>query len=333
MSARASFGCISFLPTIINGVALIRDTGCTSSSKSCTAGHGAGADVTRPVADAERVAVRRSLRGTGDADAGAGAGHGLDDDGLAERHPHALAQDARERVRRPAGGKRHDDGDRARRIALRMRASDAPHRNSQRRDNRRHSHGLPSPFLPNPAADMPWGASGRKSVLLSHRSEPSRPCRNIGGTASLSPRRAEQRARQLARETSHHEVSHAAVGNGEARPRSPRSPPCPRKRKRSIPPGATLQSRPWQKVSTILGGRLPAGRSHAGHRAPGTHADRRRRGQALARARRRRRFSPRARAACTTSCSTAPSRKTTPSISATPSRWAQARVRHSPAPG
>ena len=96
-----------------------------------------------PVADAERVTVRRGLRGAHDADAGAGAGDVLDDDGLAERYPHALAQNAGERIRRTARRKRHDDGDGMRWIGLRMRLGNAARRNGERRENGCQFHGCP----------------------------------------------------------------------------------------------------------------------------------------------------------------------------------------------
>src|SRR5262249_37845670 len=109
---------------IISGVALIRDTGCNSSTASCAAGYIAPAP-TWPV----QLRVRR-VKPSGAACAGRAPPmpapapvHGLDDHGLAERHPHALAQDARERFRRPARRERHDHGDGMRWIALRISAA------------------------------------------------------------------------------------------------------------------------------------------------------------------------------------------------------------------
>ncbi len=71
----------------------------------CQRVHGAGADVTCPVAEAERVSVSCGACGAAGADAAAGAGHVLDDDRLAERALHvidrAFAQECR--LRRPPG--------------------------------------------------------------------------------------------------------------------------------------------------------------------------------------------------------------------------------------
>jgi hypothetical protein len=53
-----------------------------------------------------------------DTDVAARAGHVLDDDRLPERGPHALAEEARDRVGRPAGRIRHDHRDRTRGIGL-----------------------------------------------------------------------------------------------------------------------------------------------------------------------------------------------------------------------
>jgi hypothetical protein len=39
ISSWAVFGASAFFPMIINGVALIRDTGCNSSTASCAAGY------------------------------------------------------------------------------------------------------------------------------------------------------------------------------------------------------------------------------------------------------------------------------------------------------
>jgi hypothetical protein len=80
--------------------------------------HRACADMARPVADAQRVAVGCRFDGAGDADACARAGDVLDHDRLAERLAHALAQDAGERVGRAARRERHDHRNGARRILL-----------------------------------------------------------------------------------------------------------------------------------------------------------------------------------------------------------------------
>ena len=73
------------------------------------------------VADRDGVAVRRGLGGAGHAEAAAGAADVLDDEGLAERAAHVLADQAGDDIGRPAGGERHDDGDRFGRILLRQR--------------------------------------------------------------------------------------------------------------------------------------------------------------------------------------------------------------------
>src|SRR5262249_58943453 len=53
------------------------------------------------------------------ADAAARTRYILDDHGLAERHPHMLGEDARERIGGPARRVRHDNRDWPRRIGLR----------------------------------------------------------------------------------------------------------------------------------------------------------------------------------------------------------------------
>jgi hypothetical protein len=76
--------------------------------------HGAGRD-------RERVTVRLSF---GDGLAGDDTGAArlvLDDDRLAQRLRQLLAVDAHQRVHAGAGGQRHDDGDGAGRIVLRLR--------------------------------------------------------------------------------------------------------------------------------------------------------------------------------------------------------------------
>ena len=111
------------------------------------------ADVARPVADAERVAVGRRADHAADADGGARAGHGLDQDRLAERLLHVLAHDPRDRVGRPARRERHDQRDRLRRIGFGLRAGQA--RNAQRpaqQQRSRNSHGF-SPVSVSPATN------------------------------------------------------------------------------------------------------------------------------------------------------------------------------------
>ena len=86
-----------------------------------------------PMADTDRVAVGRGARDASDADRARRSGCVLDDDGLAERRPHPLAHDPRDRIGRAARGERHDQRDRARRIGLRPRKA----RHSGQRDSTR----------------------------------------------------------------------------------------------------------------------------------------------------------------------------------------------------
>ena len=72
-----------------------------------------------------RIAVGRRAHRAADAERAAGAGDILDQDRLPERLPHALAEHARQRIGRPAGGEWHDDGDRFRWIVLRTGGRDA----------------------------------------------------------------------------------------------------------------------------------------------------------------------------------------------------------------
>ena len=72
-----------------------------------------------PLADAQRIAVGRRAGDPADADAAVRPGDVLDDDGLPERHPHALGDDARDGIGRAAGGERDHQGDGTGRIGLR----------------------------------------------------------------------------------------------------------------------------------------------------------------------------------------------------------------------
>jgi len=69
----------------------------------------------------QRIAVGLRLRHTGAADRTAGAADILDHHGLPENFCHLVRHDARDDVTRTARGKRHDHGDRARRINLCLR--------------------------------------------------------------------------------------------------------------------------------------------------------------------------------------------------------------------
>ena len=70
----------------------------------------------------QRIAVGRGPRHIGDADGAVAAGLVLDDDVLADLLLHHRREHARRHVGQPARRKRHDDGDGAVRIILRLRA-------------------------------------------------------------------------------------------------------------------------------------------------------------------------------------------------------------------
>src|SRR6516225_3068035 len=70
-------------------------------------------------ADAESIAIGYRTRDATHADSTAGSGYVFNNDGLAERDPHALGHDAPNRICWPASRKRHDHRDRPRRIVLR----------------------------------------------------------------------------------------------------------------------------------------------------------------------------------------------------------------------
>src|SRR5262245_35385656 len=71
-----------------------------------------------PVAEDDRVAIRRRTRNAAGADGAARSGRVFDDHGLPERTPHPLGEDARQRVGRPTCREGHDDRDRPPRIGL-----------------------------------------------------------------------------------------------------------------------------------------------------------------------------------------------------------------------
>jgi hypothetical protein len=77
------------------------------------------------VADAHRVAVRLRAYHAGNPDAAACSRHILDDDGLPERHLHALANQPRDGVGRPSRRGRDDNGDGTRGIPIRSHACGA----------------------------------------------------------------------------------------------------------------------------------------------------------------------------------------------------------------
>jgi len=65
----------------------------------------------RPVADADRVAVRGGVDDAAGCDRAAGAGHVLDHDGLAKDFSHRFAQNTRQRIGRSAGRKSDHQAD------------------------------------------------------------------------------------------------------------------------------------------------------------------------------------------------------------------------------
>ncbi len=77
-------------------------------------------DMRAHAAGKQRIAVGVRLRHTRAADRAAGAADILDHHGLPENSCHLVRHDARDDVARTARGKRHDHGDRARRINLRL---------------------------------------------------------------------------------------------------------------------------------------------------------------------------------------------------------------------
>ena len=121
-------------------------------------------DVRAPVAEAQRVAVRRCTRDAAMGDAAGGAAVVLDDDGGAERHAHALGDDAPDGVGRAAGGGTDHNGDRPRRIGLGLRDA---------RRGRQH------------------GGTGRQTQKTAARNVHSRPSwRRLAAGGRLHPPRA-----------------------------------------------------------------------------------------------------------------------------------------------
>jgi hypothetical protein len=104
-----------------------------------------GADMTGPIADAERVSVGRRSSSTADADRRSRSGHIFDDDRLAQREAHAFAKDAPERIGRASGRKRHDHRQRVRRVRLCLRQRNRSKRKGERRERDLHVF-PPGPF-------------------------------------------------------------------------------------------------------------------------------------------------------------------------------------------
>src|SRR6516164_3755086 len=71
-------------------------------------------------ADAESITIGYRTRDAAHADGPSGASYVFNDDGLAERDPHALGHNPPDRIGRPASGKRHNHRDRACRVGLRL---------------------------------------------------------------------------------------------------------------------------------------------------------------------------------------------------------------------
>src|SRR5215471_11404067 len=75
-------------------------------------------------ADAHRIAIRECSHGAADPERASSPADVLDHDRLSECLAQALAEEPGEYVSRSAGRKRHDDGNWARRVALRGRGSE-----------------------------------------------------------------------------------------------------------------------------------------------------------------------------------------------------------------
>src|SRR5262249_35161690 len=71
-------------------------------------------------ADAESITIGYRTHDAAHADGPSGASYVFNDDGLAERDPHAFGHNAPDRIRRPASRKRHNHRDRARRVGLHL---------------------------------------------------------------------------------------------------------------------------------------------------------------------------------------------------------------------
>src|SRR5262249_11056087 len=69
-------------------------------------------------ADAKSITIGYRTRDAAHADGPSGASYVFNDDGLAERGPHALGHNSPDRIRRPASRKRHNHRDRPRRVGL-----------------------------------------------------------------------------------------------------------------------------------------------------------------------------------------------------------------------
>ena len=113
---------------------------------------GAVDHVRLPVAENNRAAVGRRARDPAGADGAARPGRVFDDDGLPERLPHPVAEDARQRVGRPARRVGHDNGDWPRLKCLRRRAHDARGEQANCDCERLFHSTLPERLSPQPKA-------------------------------------------------------------------------------------------------------------------------------------------------------------------------------------
>ena len=105
-------------------------------------------DVGAEMAEADRVAVRRRAHRAADADRTARPRDVLDQHLLAERGLHALGENPRHRIRRTAGGERHDDGDGTRWKVLRGRGA-AECQHCKRGQNHSSHHDLLKRLAPS----------------------------------------------------------------------------------------------------------------------------------------------------------------------------------------
>ena len=100
------------------------------------------ADMARPIADADHIAVWAGVDDSSARNRAAGAADGFDDHALAERRLHRIGQDARQRVGRAAGRKADQHGDRAGRIGLRQRCRGKCQQHDQPADQTFHGNPL-----------------------------------------------------------------------------------------------------------------------------------------------------------------------------------------------
>src|SRR5215831_3572874 len=95
-----------------------------------------------PVADAHGIAVGSGAYGASNSDRAGRAGHVFDDDWLAQRRAHRLAQDSRQGIDRTASPVRNDESDRTRWVRLSRRLAGEQQR-CKRRAEKCSIHPLP----------------------------------------------------------------------------------------------------------------------------------------------------------------------------------------------